>query len=292
MLLKLNTLLPILILFLVLISTVSGVFYQTPGSRIEYVTVRGERATFQGSGLYRYDPVSLAREGIIWDAINLFIGAPLLAAAIYLSAHNSLRGRMLLAGLSFYFIYVYLMYATMVAFNPLFLVYVAIFALSGVTLAVTLTQGAMQFRNCVAPAKFPRLLFIGFTIVMSASLIMLWLGRIIPLMAADKFPDEWAGMATLEAQALDLGMVVPLLVATGVALWRRSACGYLLTAITLTHGFMMFLTIPAWIVIPLIQDGKINLVEASPFLILCLVGLYLVVKFYSSVNESPLSSSP
>jgi len=48
---KNNTLLPGLILLLVVVATGVGIFYQTQGVRIEYVTVRGERAIFQGSGL-------------------------------------------------------------------------------------------------------------------------------------------------------------------------------------------------------------------------------------------------
>ena len=128
-------------------------------------------------------------------------------------------------------------------------------------------------------------LFIGFTFVMGAALILMWLGRIIPYTLAGRFPDELAGMTTLVTQALDLGMVVPLMLATGVLLWRRNAWGYFLAAVSLTFGFIMSITIPAWIVVPLIQDGSVNPVEASPFLVLCLIGLYVAVQFFRSVQE-------
>ena len=48
---------------------------------------------------------------------------------------------------------------------------------------------------------------------------------------------------------------------------------------------MMFITIPTWIAVPLIQDGSINLIEAVPFLILCLVGLVLAGIFFGSVQD-------
>ena len=51
------------ILLLVLVAAAIGVFYQTAGAPIHYVTVRGEHAIYQGSGLYRYDPALLASEG-------------------------------------------------------------------------------------------------------------------------------------------------------------------------------------------------------------------------------------
>jgi len=254
---KNNTLLHGLICLLVLVATTTGIFYQTPEPRIEYITVRGEQATFQGSGLYRFDPASVAREGVIWDVINLFIGLPLFAVAIFLSRRNSLRGRLLLGGLLFYFFYVYLMYATMIAFNRLFLVYVAIFALCSVAFVMNLQGIDVSRLPAQVSAQFPRRLFIGFALALSAALILLWLGRIIPIMATDRFPAELAGMTTLETQALDLGMIVPLALSTGILLWRRYAWGYLLAGISLTFGFMMCLTIPAWIAVPLIQEGKI-----------------------------------
>jgi len=235
--------------------------------------------------LYRYDPAWFAIEGIVWDVINLFIGLPLFAAAIYLNQRNSLRGKLLLGGFLFYFVYVYLMFTTGVAFNRLFLVYVAIFALSSVAFFLNLSGINVAYLPAQVSARFPRQIFIGFTFVMSTVLILLWLGRILPIMITDRFPSDLAGVSTLETQGLDLGMVVPLLLSTGILLWRRSPWGYLLASISLTHGFMMFISIPAWIVVPLIQNGKINLIEAGPFLVVSLLGLVLAGTFYANVQE-------
>ncbi|MFN8496669.1 MAG: hypothetical protein U0641_02350 [Anaerolineae bacterium] len=281
----LKTFLCLVIFGLVLVAAGVGLFYATPGAPISHVTVRGEAATFFGAGLYRYDPATVAREGKVWDAINLILALPLFAAAIYLDTRKSLRGRLLLSGLLFYFTYQYLQYATMLAFNPLFLVYVAIFALSAVTFFIVLASIDVARLPSQISARFPRRLFIGYTFVMGAALILMWLGRIIPYTLAGRFPDELAGMTTLVTQALDLGMVVPLMLATGILLWRRNAWGYFLAAVSLTFGFIMSVTIPAWIVVPLVQDGSINLVEASPFLLLCLIGLYVAVQFFRSVQE-------
>jgi hypothetical protein len=277
-----------IIFILVLVATATGIFYQTPGSRIEYTTVRGEQAIFQGTGLYRYDPAWFALEGIVWDVINLFIGLPLFAIAIYLSQRGSLRGRLLLDGLLFYFVYVYLMYTTGVAFNQLFLVYVAIFALSAVAFFLNLSTIDVSQLPAQISKRFPRTVFIGFTFLMSAVLIFLWLGRILPIMRTDQFPPDLAGVSTLESQGLDLGMVVPLALCTGILLQRRSPWGYLLAAITMTHGLMMFISIPAWIIVPLMQQGKIKLVEASPFLVVSLIGLVLAGMFYANVQEAKM----
>jgi len=274
-----------LILLLVLIAATAGVFYQAPGATIDFMTVRGEHATYQGSGLYRYNPVSVAREGVVWDVIDLGLALPLLIIAIVLSQRNSLRGRLLLGGMLFYFVYQYLQYATMVAFNPLFLIYVAIFALGAVAFFLNLQGIDMSGLPAHVSAQFPRRLFIGFTFAMSAALILLWVGRIITYTLADRFPDDIAGMTTLVTQALDLGLVVPLLLCTGILLWKRSPWGYLLAGISLTFGFVMSITLPAWIVVPLLQTGQMNLIEAIPFSLLCLIGLFIAGRFFWSVQE-------
>jgi hypothetical protein len=38
-------------------------------------------------------------------------------------------------------------------------------------------------------------------------------------------------------------------------------------------------------IVALIQERKINLIEANPFLISSLIGLYLVASFYGNVQE-------
>jgi hypothetical protein len=286
---KSHILVSILVFLFVLIATSTGIFYQTPGAPFEYTTVRGEQAIAQGSGLYRYDPAWFAREGVVWDWINLLIGLPLLAGAIYLSVKDSLRGRLLLGGLLFYFFYVYLMATTGYAFNRLFLVYVVIFALSGVAFFLNLHSMDVPRLPERVSSRFPRRLFIAFTFVMGILLIFLWCGRILPIMAQDRLPPELAGLNTLVSHGIDLGLVVPLLFATGILLWRRSPWGYLLAGVSLSYGLMMCISLPAFIAVPLIQDGKINLFEASPLIILCIIGLVLSAIFYRNVREEGTS---
>jgi hypothetical protein len=280
----------VIIILLILTATAAGVFYRTPEAPIEHTTVRGQKAVYQGSGLYRFDPAVLVREGKIWDGINLFLGLPLFCAAIVLNLRGSLRGRLLLGGLLAYFFYAYLMYATMMAFNPLFLVYVAIFALCPV--AFFLNMGRIDIPGLPAhfSQRFPRTVFIIFSFALSLALILLWIGRILPTMKSGLFPEELAGITTLETQALDLGLIVPLALSSAILLWRRSPWGYFLTSVSITFGFMMFITIPAWIVVPLIREGKANLVEGVPFLLLCLTGFILVFLFFRSVRGNRTAS--
>jgi hypothetical protein len=47
----------------------------------------------------------------------------------------------------------------------------------------------------------------------------------------------------------------------------------------------MSITLPAWVAVPLIQVGQINLIEAAPFTLLCLVGLFIAGRFFWSIQE-------
>jgi hypothetical protein len=275
-----------LVLVLVIAATATGVFYKTEEPPLEHLTVRGEQAVFWGSGLYRYDPVSIAREGIIWDTINLLIGVPLLGVGILLARRGSLRGRLLQAGLLSYFFYVYLMYATMMAFNPLFLLYVAIFSLSLVGCLKTVTAIDIADLPNRVEERFPRRVFAAYMLMLAAMVTLLWMGLVVPITMTNSFPAELAGVSTLESQALDLGLIVPLSLAAGLLLWRRAAWGYLLTGIGITHGLMMFISIPAWVVVPLLEAGTVNLAEAIPFGILCIIGIVLAVRFYRDIDRT------
>ena len=52
----------------------------------------------------------------------------------------------------------------------------------------------------------------------------------------------------------------------------------------------MCVTLPAWIAVPLIQAGQIDLVEAAPFSLLCLIGLYVVGRFFLSIQDRQVHS--
>jgi hypothetical protein len=109
----------------------------------------------------------------------------------------------------------------------------------------------------------PFWLFSGFTFTLAGALVFLWLGHIIAIMISGIIPPEPAETGTLQSQVLDLGMVVPLPIGTGVLLFRRLPWGFLLLSISLSFGCMMFITIPVWIIVPLVQDGKRRLPEAG-----------------------------
>jgi hypothetical protein len=281
-----------IIVSLVLAATTTGIFYRTIGADVEGTSLRGQHVIYQGSGLYRYNPASFVREGIIWDYVNLFIGLPLLVLAGVFALRGSLRGKLYLGGLLAYFWYVYLGTVMMYAFNNLFLVYVAILALTMIAFVLNIIEIEVPTLPTRFSARFPRKAFIGFFGLFAVVLLVLWLSRIVEIMRTGLLPEDFAGMLTLGSQALDLGLLVPLSISTAVLLMRKSAWGYLLASVCMPFGLMMFISVPLWVTVPLIQDGKANMLEAIPFYSISLIGIVLALVFLLCIPKTATTRIP
>jgi hypothetical protein len=280
-----RAILPGVLVLLVGTATGLGAFYTGDGSILESMSVRGQRFFYLDSGVYRFNPVPFAREGRVWDSVNLLVAVPLFVVAWVASTRGSLRGRLLLGGLQVYFFYVYLGSVMMYALNRLFLVYVAIVALSSVTFIQSMMGVRIEQIPARISARFPRWLFVTYSFLLASALVVLWTARILPIMRTGLMPEDYAGLTTLGSQALDLGILVPLSIATGVELIKKSPLGYYLCSIAMAVGLMMFISIPSWIAIPLIQDGKTNVFEAAPFFVLSIVGIALAITCYFAVQR-------
>ncbi len=235
----------VLIVILALIAAGLGVFWPGGGAPFDFVTVRGETVTIHGSGLYRYDSQSSAAQVIAGDVVTLSVGIPLLIVSLVLYRKGSLRGALLLAGTLGYFLYTYASIALMASFNPLFLVYVALFSLSLYAFILSL----MSIRVDELPQRFsPRLPRRGIAAVLfaiAAFLLLAWMGRIMPALLTNTPPFGLEHYSTLIIQVLDLGLIAPLAVLAGVLLLKRRPFGYLLAALALTKGLTMGIAVSA-----------------------------------------------
>lgn len=115
---------------LALFAAAMGLFYETPGQPYPLTSFRGEHVTINAHGLYDYDTVSSTTQMKGNDLITLVVGLPLLAISTWLAFRGSLRGKLLLAGTLGFCLYTYMSMSMLAACNALFLVYVALFALS------------------------------------------------------------------------------------------------------------------------------------------------------------------
>jgi len=218
----------------------AGLFWSGEGQPYPFTSARGEAVMLAGRGLYRYDTVSLAAQEQANDLITLVLGLPLLAVSARLAWRGSLRGGLLLAGTLGFFLYTYLSMAMYAAYNPLFLVYVALLTLSLFAFVLCL----MSFETAALPGRFserlPRRAIATLLFAAGGFLLLAWLGRILPPLFQGQTP-ALENATTLVIQAMDLGLVAPASFLAGVLLLRRRPWGYLLAAVLL----MKFLTMGA-----------------------------------------------
>ena len=161
-----------LIVILALVATGAGLFWQRSGEPYPFTSHRGEEVMLLGHGLYRYDTVSSAAQAQAQDLITLVLALPLLIIATWLTWQGSLRGQLLLTGTLGYFLYTYMSMSFLAAYNELFLVYVAIFALSLYAFILSMLSVDLAALPRRFSAQLPRRTIAGVLLAGAAFLVL------------------------------------------------------------------------------------------------------------------------
>jgi len=260
-----------------------GLFYQLPGEPYPFTSHRGESVMINGHGLYYYDTVSSAAQQQGNDVVTLFVALPILAVSTWLAFHGSLRGHLLLTGVIGFFLYTYLSMCMLTAFNALFLVYVAIFGLSLYAFILSM----MSFDLATLPRHFsdklPRGWIAALLFVISAFLTLSWLGRVLSPLMQDT-PPLLDNSTTMVIQAMDLSLIVPLAILSGILLLRRSAWGYLLTSVFVLKAIALGMAVSAMVVNMTLTGTPDSLGIMIPFLVITLLNLVAAASLLKSIT--------
>ncbi len=274
-----------LIGLLVLFAAGMGVFYQCPGQPYEYTNHRGETVMINGRGLYYYDTVSMAAQQQGNDVVTLTVGLPLLAISTWLAFRGSLRGRLLLTGTLGFFLYTYMSMAMLTSYNALFLVYVALFGLGLYAFILSMMSFDLENLPRHFSERLPRRWIAGLMFFVGGFLLLAWLGRIVPPLLQGETP-ALENTTTLVIQAMDLALIVPLAILSGVLLLRRSAWGYLLASVTLLKGVTLGLGVSAMAVNMTLRGVPDSLGVMIPFLAITLMNLVMAVLLLKNVDAA------
>lgn len=273
-----------LIGILSLIAAGSGLFYQTSGQPYPFTSHRSEEVTIYGQGIYAYDTVSSAAQAKANDFVTLVFGLPLLVISTWLAFRGSLRGRLLLTGTLGFILYTYISMAFLAAFNALFLVYTALYSLSLFAFILSM----MSFDLASLPEHFserlPRRWIAGLLFFIGTFLLLAWLGRILPPILQGQ-TALLENATTMVIQAMDLGLILPLVVLAGIFLLRRSAWGYLLASVALMKGMTMGIAVSAMGINMALQGVPDSLGILIPFMVITLLNLVMAVLLLRNVKE-------
>ncbi len=271
---------------LAIVAAGAGVFLRGDLATISFTTVRGEIVDTVSHGLYRFNGLTVASEGVGWDIVTLFFVTPALLLVMPGVWRGGLRARLAATGLLAYFAYQYLEYAMFLAYGPLFLIYVAIFALALSGLAVLagtfdLAAVAGSFTD-----RFPRRAVVGLSAFMALLLGGMWLPMI--LASWDQAVVEpLDGATTLVVQALDLGLLVPLGIFTAVLVWQRLSAGYVLASLVVVKAVAMPAAIVAMLVVEAAATGEVAVAPMALFAATAMAAAAIGWRVYGSIRPAP-----
>ncbi len=225
------------IFILALVAALGGL-WPAAGTPYPLTTFRGEQVTINARGLYYWDTVSMAAQMQANDLVTLALGLPLLAFSFLSALRGSLRGRLILAGTLGFILYTYITMMVGAHYNALFLVYVGLFGLSLFALVLVLLSIDVGNLPTRVSDALPRGWIAGLLFFAAAFLSFAWLGRIAGSLSPGAVP-ALENTTSLFIQAMDLGLIVPVCILSGILLLRREAWGYLLASV----GLVKFMTL-------------------------------------------------
>ena len=283
--------LAMIIIPLAILAACAGIFWQGTGESFPFTSLRGETVMIRGHGLYFYDTVSSSSQEIGQDATTLIVGIPLLFASILIGRKGTLRGKLMLTGALGYFLYTYASMSFLTAFNPLYLVYVALFSLS--LFGFILSLKGIDPNEVVSHLsdRFPRrTIAIYFTIV-AAFLTLAWLGLVAPPMFNGTPPAGLETAITMVIQSLDLGVIVPTSLLTAILLFKERPWGYTLAVVVLFKMLTMGTALIAMIIVQYVAKVAIDPVTSIIFVLISISGITLAILTLRNIkNEIPVSS--
>jgi hypothetical protein len=264
-------------------ASAAGVFLRGRGATGTATSLRGETFRYATDGIYAWNAKRLVEEGVGWDRLSLFLMAPALAVLSVLVARGSLRGRLLGIGILAYFFYQYFEYALGWAFGPLFLLFIAIFALSASGIAWIASSVELRSLPERFSSRFPRKGIATLCFAVSFALVfVMWLPLVIRTMGG-AVEGALLGQTTLVVQAFDLGIVAPLATFVGIAVLRRRPIGYLLASAFAVKAFAMAAAIVAMLLSAWGYEGRVEVLPLTLFAATAILSAVLLFNIQASI---------
>lgn len=243
------TILVILVVLLAAVASGTGILSREGSGPSTYLSVRGETVELYGRGLYAHMSSAVAIQGIAQDYITLCVALPLLVIALILFRKGSLRATIVLAGLLLYMLLTYLFYTAMAMYNPLFLVYAALLALSLFACILVVTGIKPERLRAAIRSDRPPVLAGRFLMINGTLVALLWLSTIVPPLAfGTVYPAGLEHYTTMIVQGFDLGIFLPLGFISGLLAVRKKVHGFIFSSIYTVFLTLLMLALCAKIV--------------------------------------------
>jgi hypothetical protein len=236
------------------------------------------------------DPAMTAGNARGTDLVILVVAVPALVVSMLLTARGSVRAPIVWLGALSYVLYNAVFFAFDVAFNQMFLLYVAVLSLAVWSL-VTLLVGvdAPRVRACFTD-QVPIRTIAAYLLVTTALFAATWLRDIVPALAHLTTPASLQGtlMLTNPIQVTDFAIGFPLTILAAIWFWQRRPWGYVLAGMFLVYGVIEALSVATDQTFGHISDPAQSAAMVPVFAVLVVIALVPLVLFMRAVRRWPL----
>ncbi len=220
------------------------------------------------------------------DMVTLLLAMPLLLISFNKGVKSGrIRWKMVYTGILFYYVYTYSFFMFAANLSVFYLFHLPIFGLSlagfmiaGIGLFNTSQDFSFQNRGL-------KLTIIFYLIIIAAMVSFLWLSDIFAHLTDPAHqsgtPD---GQAPLIIYSLDLGIVIPFMVASAIMIYRNSRWGYLLCGIILTKTSTLGFALMAMSASMYLNKHSTDPVLIALWFTIGLIGTVLTVLFMKNLN--------
>jgi hypothetical protein len=173
-------------------------------------------------GIYR-DTRPLVIQSHGQDVATLVLALPVLALALWAASRGSIRGRLVVLGALGYLLYTYAIFAFDAVLNPATPLYIAVVGLAVWSFALSMPRIAEAEVEATVGDRVRRRASGIFLLVIAVIFALLWLSQIGRAAITGQQPQALrdSGWPTSPIYVLDLALLVPLCVVTGIQLLKR-----------------------------------------------------------------------
>jgi hypothetical protein len=221
--------------------------------------------------------------------VTLFVAIPTLLIAMSLAARGSFRALLVWLGALAYLVYNAVIFAFAIAFNPLFLIYVATLSFGVWALVALLSSVEPSAIRARFDATTPRRMIATYLAIAALTFTVLWLMDIVPALVSGGTPASLAAtrMLTNPIQVLDLAIGLPMTLVAAWLLWRRRAWGYTLAGLFAVYFAIESASIATDQYFGNLSDPSQPTTAVPIFMGVTVIALTMAVAYLLSLHRAP-----
>ncbi|OFW32779.1 MAG: hypothetical protein A2074_04630 [Candidatus Aquicultor primus] len=210
------------------------------------------------------------------DLITVFVSVVLLYLAAQTKEENVKKQIFAISFLAYLF-YAYGIFVIERFYNPLYLIYIAIFTISFWSLIYGLKSIRASILEKSRISKLVRFISIGFLIFIPLLFYFLWTMQLLPLMQTGKKPEF-----AYSIYILDMAFVLPALIITAFLMIKKQGLGLVLAPILFFKAFTLLFSVGLGGVLKPYYNQSANLGEVGFYF--GLAALFLILSIINFVS--------